>query len=198
MNTALITEIKSFVNSLLITLDDYYYHQYDHALSVMERSIYIWKREWVTENEIELLAIASLFHDTGFTVTYDDNESIGAKIARNFLKSAAYPENKIQIIENLILATSPSQEPKTLLEQIIKDADMDNLGRPDFYENSQRIKKEIELIKNIKLKDPQWHHGCLDMIENHVYYTQTQKQERASGLKENKNVLKSKIATKKS
>jgi len=60
-------------------------------------------------------------------IQYDNNENIGAKIAQNFLKTILYPEDKIKIIEHLILATAPEKEPKTLLEKIIKDADMDNL-----------------------------------------------------------------------
>jgi hypothetical protein len=39
-----------------------------------------------------------------------------------------YPENKIKIIERLILATDPEyKETKDIYEKIIKDADMDNL-----------------------------------------------------------------------
>jgi HD superfamily phosphodiesterase len=75
-----------------------------------------------------------LFHDVGFIIQYDDNESIGATIAKNYLKSILYPEEKIQIIESLIIATIYSHEPQNLLEKIIKDADTDNLGRDDFFE----------------------------------------------------------------
>jgi hypothetical protein len=38
-----------------------------------------------------------------------------------------YPDDKIKIIQNIILATAPATGPTTLLEKIIKDADMDNL-----------------------------------------------------------------------
>jgi len=37
MDKALISDIKKYVNYLLIPLENMYYHQYDHALSVMER-----------------------------------------------------------------------------------------------------------------------------------------------------------------
>jgi hypothetical protein len=35
---------------------------------------------------------------------------------------------------------------------------MDNLGREDFFEKTNCLKKEIEIIKNIKIKDPEWMH----------------------------------------
>jgi predicted metal-dependent HD superfamily phosphohydrolase len=60
-------------------------------------------------------------------IQYEDNEEIGAKIARNFLKSMLYPEEKIKIIEKIILATKPDSKPHNIYEEVIKDADLDNL-----------------------------------------------------------------------
>ena len=164
-SSKLIENIKHYVNKLLLPLEDHYYHHYEHALDVMERAIYLWKKEWILEEEIELLAIASLFHDTGFVIQYDNNEPIWAKIAKNYLKISLYSEEKIKIIEKLILATDPSYKtPKNILEKIIKDADMDNLWRNDFFDKAEKIKKEIETIKKIKIKEPDWHHSSLDLL----------------------------------
>jgi hypothetical protein len=70
-----------------------------------------------------------------------------------------YPVDKISIVERLILATKPSyQNPIDIYEKIIKDADLDNLGRKDFFEKGHSLKKEIEIIKNIKIRDPDWKH----------------------------------------
>jgi hypothetical protein len=38
-----------------------------------------------------------------------------------------YPEEKIEKIEKIILATRVSHTPKNIYEEIIKDADLDNL-----------------------------------------------------------------------
>jgi uncharacterized protein len=69
-----------------------------------------------------------------------------------------YSNKKIEIIEKIILATSPNNTPKNILEKIIKDADLDNLGREDFFEKSHSLKKEIEIVKKIKINDPDWIH----------------------------------------
>ncbi|MBT3729603.1 hypothetical protein HOF65_06375 [bacterium] len=59
----------------------------------------------------------------------------------------------------MILATDIDyKEAKDIYEKIIKDADLDNLGRKDFVEKSHSLRKEIEVIKNIKIKDPDWNH----------------------------------------
>jgi hypothetical protein len=70
-----------------------------------------------------------------------------------------YPEEKIKLVERIILATIPEYKtPIDIYEKIIRDADMDNLGRKDFFEKSNSLKREIEIIKNIKIKDPEWNH----------------------------------------
>jgi hypothetical protein len=38
-----------------------------------------------------------------------------------------YPEEKIDQIQKLILITNPNRKPKNIYEEIIKDADIDNL-----------------------------------------------------------------------
>jgi hypothetical protein len=39
MNKELIENVKNYVNILLSPLQHLYYHQYDHALDVMERAV---------------------------------------------------------------------------------------------------------------------------------------------------------------
>jgi|GEM_PF-1098999 len=48
-------------------------------------------------------------------------------MAKNYLKSILYPEEKIKKVQELIIATIYTREPQNLLENIIRDADTDNL-----------------------------------------------------------------------
>lgn len=193
MRKELISDIKNYVNYLMLPLEKLYYHHYEHALSVMERAIYLGTMEWCSEDEIEMLVIAALFHDTWFVIQYDENEIFWAKIAQNYLKTILYPEDRIEIIQNIILATNPNEKPNNLLEEIIKDADMDNLWREDFFDISEKLKKERETIKRIKIKDPDWHHASLDLIEWHSFYTPTQIRERNEKLQKNTQELKQQL-----
>jgi len=63
--TTTLTRAMSYVNKLLLPLEWLYYHQYNHSLEVMERAMYLWEKEKVSAEEIEILWIAGLFHDTG-------------------------------------------------------------------------------------------------------------------------------------
>lgn len=175
----IIIKAKKYVNKLLVPLEQHYYHSYNHAIEVMDRATYLAKKEKLNDEQIEILALAWLFHDTWFIIQYDNNEEIWAKIAQNFLKWILYPPYKIQKIEDLIIATKPSYtRPINICEKIIKDADLDNLGRYDFFERWNSLKKEIEIIKNIKIKDPDWVHWSIELLKEHNYQTITQKLER--------------------
>ena len=193
-----IKSAMKYVNSLLLPLEEYYYHHYNHALDVMYRAVYLWEKEWVSKEDIEVLMLAAIFHDTWFVIQYDDNEEFWAKIAENYLKTILYPKDKIEKVERLILATSPYYtEPSDLLESIIKDADLDNIWREDFFEKWDELKKEAETIKNIKIKDPDWHHSSLDLIYNSSFYTKTQKEERDKQKERNRALLEKIIKEKK-
>ena len=91
------------------------------------------------------------------------------------------------------MATDPEVEPQNLLEKIIKDADMDNLWRDDFFDISEKLKLERETIKRIKIKDPEWHHASLDIVQWHRFYTPTQIQERNEKLQKNLEKLREKL-----
>lgn len=178
-NYKILNKAKRYVNKLLVPLERHYYHSYNHAIEVMERAMYLWKKEGLNDCDLEVLWLAGLFHDTGFVIQYDNNEPIWAKIAENYLKSILYPEDKIKLIERLILATIPDYKtPVDIYEKIIKDADMDNLWRKDFFDRSNSLKKEIEVIKNIKINDPDWNHGLVELLKEHKYEALTQKMER--------------------
>ncbi len=188
--TEILKNAMNYVNKLLTPLENFYYHQYNHSIEVMERAMYLWEKEWLNKDDIEMLWLAGLFHDTGFIIQYDNNEYIWAKIAKNYLKTILYSEEKIKLIEEIILATAYDYKvPKNIYEEIIKDADLDNLWREDFFDKKDAVKKELELIRNIKIKDPDWNHGSLELLKDHKYFTKTQQKEREKQKLENRKVL---------
>ena len=194
MEKNILWNAKKYVNLLLSPLNKHYYHSYEHAIDVMQRAIYLSEQENLPVDEIEMMALAGLFHDTGFIVMYDKNEPIWAKIASNYLKSINYDKNKIKLIEQIILATDPDYtNPKNIYEKIIKDADMDNLWRDDFQKTSNDIKKELETVKKIKIKDPEWHHSLVDLLISHKFNTDVQRKERDKKKQENLNKMITKL-----
>lgn len=47
-----------------------------------------------------------------------------------------------------------------------------------FLKNEKKIKKEIEIIKNIKIKDNDWYHYSINFLKQHKFMTKTEIEER--------------------
>ena len=187
--------VKNLLEENWITKENwYYFHNWDHIKSVFERASYLAKQEWLDEEMQELIQLAALFHDVGFVKQYDNNEEIWAQIAENWLKSQNFPEDKIEVVKRLILATVPTFVPDSLPCKIIKDADLDNLGTPDAIFLAEMLAKELKQVKwlNISPKDLL----SKDFILNYKPYTSTQLEERKEQLVKNKLEIKKYITTK--
>ena len=63
------------------------YHSVAHTMDVLEKAVEIAKQEGVNnENEIMLLKVAALFHDTGFLEVYMGHEEKSCFIMRDEVK----------------------------------------------------------------------------------------------------------------
>lgn len=120
------------------------YHNFLHTSRVFLATKKLVENLSVSENEAELLYLASWFHDTGFSICDETNENKGAAIARNFLLENNYPEEKIKEVERLILATSLGHKPIDLSEEIIKDADTSHFADENYIGISELLRAEWE------------------------------------------------------
>ncbi|GAB4168236.1 MAG: hypothetical protein Kow00108_01220 [Calditrichia bacterium] len=158
--------------------DTLLYHVPEHTIDVYEKVRFLGTEEGVSEEDIQLLEIAALYHDVGFIERYDNNEEIGARIAGEELPELGFNQEEINTIKNIIMATKMPHNPNTLLEKIICDADLDNLGREDFYIQTELLR--LELAKNgINVSPRQWYAINLPkLFEMHQYFTETAKRLR--------------------
>lgn len=170
--------------------DGLYYHGIHHTKDVCEsvERLAIW--EGIRGEELYLLKTAALFHDAGFIESYESNEPIGAELAKEMLPSFGYTQEQIDLVIRLIEATKVPHNPQSHLEELMCDADLDYLGRSDFYPKAETLKKE--LIKFGKLKsDKDWDFLQVKFLTMHKYFTKSamlrrdpEKQKRIVELKE--------------
>ena len=158
------------------------YHDANHTLhptkGVVAAANGIAISEKISELDRELLITAAYFHDTGYIREYDKNEPIAARMAGRILKLIGYKPNEIEKIQKMILATDLAVEPKTHVEKILCDADLDHFGREDFFKLDGKL-REGRRIRGIDVSDDaKWYKGTLSIITNHQYYTRSQKKLR--------------------
>ncbi|MBP7511395.1 MAG: phosphohydrolase [Bacteroidia bacterium] len=154
-----------------------YYHSYHHVMDVLNASIQYAQMEKISAYDLVLLKTAVLFHDSGFTIQSKDHEELGCKIVKESLPNFGYSPDEIASICGMIMATKIPQSPNNLLEQIICDADLDYLGRDDFWEIGYNLYKELE-IYGILTDEKEWNKLQLRFLSSHQYFTQSAKDNR--------------------
>lgn len=154
----------------------YSYHNLEHAIDVYDCCEDIAQNEGVEGDDLKLLLTAALFHDSGFIVQEKNHEEISCKIAQENLPNFGYNKTQIDQICKMIIATKIPQNPNNKLEEIIVDADLDYLGRDDFYSIGQRLFYELSMSMGITKKE--WDVIQVEFLENHKYFTQTSNQRR--------------------
>lgn len=154
------TELKS----------DLYYHCYNHTIDVYEATKRLATMEKIGNYERKLLKTAALYHDSGFLFGYKDHEALSIIFVKEYLPDFDYSQSDIAIICNMIKATQLPQSPKNHLEKILCDADLDYLGRDDFFLIANNLLCEWnEYGMGTSLK--RWYHIQVEFLDNNNYFT---------------------------
>ena len=187
-------EYKKLKERILNLLDeqlpsDLTYHGTHHTLDVLDVCNAYIERGKITERDALLLRAGVLFHDFGFTRSFDDHERNGAILAEKVLPDFGFNSEEIKTVGGLIMATKIPQNPKTELERIICDADLDYLGRDDYYPISDTLFKELKSLGTIET-EAEWNALQVGFLEAHCYHTdfaienrQPEKEKRIAELK---------------
>lgn len=149
-----------------------YYHNVPHVLDVLSAAESIGTSENISNADMELLKVAALYHDSGFIINADNHEKLGCDIARNTLPEFGFTDQEIDLICGLIMATRVPQSPDGLLEKIICDADLDYLGRDDFFSIGNKIFREF-MARNIVANEQEWNELQVKFLSVHNYFTNT-------------------------
>lgn len=139
-----------------------------------------------------LLHTAAYYHDIGFVMQRIDHEAVGAQIAAEMLPSFGYSLAQIEMIHGMIMATKLPQSPRTVLEQLMADADLDALGRTDFITRNQALRDELEAY-GAHWDDLAWAQEQLYFVGSHQYWTDAARQVRGEQKRRNIELIREMI-----
>ncbi|MCB9275727.1 MAG: HD domain-containing protein [Lewinellaceae bacterium] len=159
--------------------DKLYYHGVHHTLDVLYTIEELCYLERVSPYEELLLKTAALFHDSGFIISNKEHEQLSCQIAHENLPRYGYTAVEIGRISSMIMATRIPQSPKNFLETLLCDADLDYLGRDDFYDIGSTLFKELKAY-DILQSEEAWNRVQVSFLESHSFFTQTNKRRRAA------------------
>jgi|GEM_PF-572086 len=172
-NRSVTDQVKDFVFLLFKNKlgGHYVYHNLKHTEEVTDAVKRIAGKMNLSDEDSEIVTLAALLHDTGFTVRSANHEDASIEIAENFLKEINYPAEKIEKITGCINATRLPQSPNNVLEEIIADADLYHLGTKDYQLKSDLLRTEWELENNNQFTDLEWLKINIDFLSSHKYFT---------------------------
>ncbi len=150
---------------------DHQYHNQGHTERVCKAVLELGQSAGLTSHQLEILELAALFHDLGFTETYEGHEAVSRQLADQFLSGQAYEEERKAEVLNLIDVTFPPKVPQTQLEKIMCDADLSNLGSPHYFEYLQALRHEWKTFLNQEYTDEAWYRLNYKFVKNHRFYT---------------------------
>ena len=156
---------------------DLYYHGLHHTLDVCESVEELAHAERVNGESLWMLKTAAAFHDSGFLQQYINNEPIAVSFAEQYLPRFGYSKQQIEVISRIILSTRIPQQPENRMEEIMCDADLDYLGRDDFFQISETLKKEW-LAYGIVQTEEEYNRKQVSFFKQHNYFTETAKKFR--------------------
>ena len=139
---------------------------------------------------MHLLKTAAWLHDIGYIWDEKAHEVRGCQFAKEFLPAWGFALDEIDAICEMIMATRIPQTPTNLMQEILCDADLDYLGRDDYFMISDRLLMEISRTNDLNSND--WKKLQLDFFNKHQYFTASANSNRLKG----KQINAQKIANK--
>ncbi len=154
------------------------YHDFAHTVSdVVPAARMLAEAENLPEYDQILLLTAAYYHDVGFLEQRQGHELVSARIAGESLPHFGYSRTEIACIQDLIMATKLPTNPQTLMQKLIADADLDSLGRTDFWSRSMALRAEMA-AQQIYFSDADWYANQIAFLSSHRYWSEAARQLR--------------------
>lgn len=173
------------------------YHNLGHTRQVVKAASQISAFYRLRDDDLTIVMVAAWFHDMGYVLgVRKGHEEKGAEVARVFLQQQQAPDHLVDGVSACILATRLPQNPDTLLEQIVCDADLFHLGSKDYRDLDKKLRTEAELVTGEKIPSEKWTLGSIAFLESHRYHTTYCQTLQKAQKEENLEKLRSKLEKK--
>ena len=147
------------------------YHNLKHTLTVRDACLQLADKAGLADADREVLELAGLLHDAGFTERYEGHEEVSFRIANELLSQQNYPDEKLSEVLACIAATSLGAKPQTQLELLMRDADQAHLAADDYFLSAAALREEWSLLREQTHTENEWNALNLKFFKDHSYGT---------------------------
>lgn len=169
------------------------YHHLWHVRHVVEDVTGFGREAGVSAHELSCLVTAAWLHDTGYAVNPHRHEEASAKIVREILPGLGATAEETELVASLVMATWPVLAPRTTLEKLMRDADIGQLGTPNFLEAALLLRRELELGGQVFTDREFW---CFErnFLGRISFFSEVAQKQRGSGLELSRALVAEKLA----
>lgn len=171
---SLVSSAEEFVTNLFLNKINktFKYHNLEHTRGVVAASEKMAEYYQLQPEDRNALLIAAWFHDSGFSSGESyGHEAVSEKLANTFLTEHSAEPALVQKVTSCIEATRMPQNPNSLIEQIICDADLAHLGTDEFSSKNEQLREEIADFSKDDVSKKKWRKMNIAFLENHKYFT---------------------------
>jgi predicted metal-dependent HD superfamily phosphohydrolase len=155
---------------------EYVYHDITHTEEVVAICRQLALNYSLKKEDVELLEIAAWLHDIGYDKGPENHEDRSVAYAEEFLAQFDFPKDKFAIVAACIKATKMPQTPKSLLEEIICDADLSHLGDKTYWMRTARLRQELMYLQGKSMTEDEWLDFELEFMIRQHYHTDAAKE----------------------
>ena len=127
------------------------YHSVEHSDEVLSLAVALAASDGLNARDLLLIGIAAAYHDSGFLEQRLGHEIVSADLAESAMRTKQnFSEEEINLVKQMIWDTElqpmgPSHCLNTALSPWLIDADLSNLGRPDFLKQTKLLADELDI-----------------------------------------------------
>jgi predicted metal-dependent HD superfamily phosphohydrolase len=173
MDESIYKKTETYIRDLFNKMDssELVFHNLTHTENVVQHAKEIAAHHELSEKDMQVLYIAAWFHDIGYLFTdAAAHEEKSRELAGNFMNIHLNDPEMIEQVEGCIMATKYPREPKSLLQEIICDADTYHFGTKEFKETNKQVWKEL-VAHDEQIDKNEWKQKALEFLKEHTYYT---------------------------
>ncbi|MGC3946861.1 MAG: DUF5706 domain-containing protein [Chryseolinea sp.] len=146
------------------------FHNLSHTKDVVDAAKEIGMHSELTEEEMEACVAAAWLHDVGYRSGMKDHEKQSVAVATELFNRLGTPVGMINMVNNAILSTHMPQQPRSIVDKVLCDADLAHLAGPMCEPKSILLREELE-GKGKSFGDDEWKVYNLAFMQQHHYHT---------------------------
>jgi len=203
MDSELIRQSKALAEEVFKTraFEKHLFHNYQHTLDVVNAVNIIGRHTNLSADELESAMVAAWLHDVGYEQGSKNHEQSSVEKARKLMENLGTPEKKIAAVTEAIMATRMPQSPKTIVSQVLCDADLYHLATEQCQEKSNMLREEWKLLGTKEMTNEEWTRTNIMFMEEHHYHTpygqNVLEEGKRKNIKKQKKLMKPDVSLKK-